>query len=81
MQMNDVVVDSFPKSMSENPTDNTHTLMFRNHDDFTIQMGLRGIISFSFQEADNSRIQIAGMHLTAESPDWDPHSRCLTQMI
>ena len=44
--MNDVVVNSCPESLSENPTDTTHTLHFRNHDDFTIAMVLRGTISY-----------------------------------
>jgi hypothetical protein len=45
-RMNDVAIDACPKSLSENPTESTHTLTFRNHEDFTTPMGLRGTMSY-----------------------------------
>jgi hypothetical protein len=75
--MNDVVVDACPKSLSENPTDATHTLKSTNHEDHTIAMGLRRTISYfptrkpTVQELHECR----RIELTAEHPEWNPHAR------
>jgi hypothetical protein len=76
-RMNDVVVDSCPKSLSENPNNNTHTIRFRNHDDFTIAMQLRGTISYFPTRKPTTREynDCRHMELTADNPEWDPHSR------
>ena len=76
-RMNDVVVDACPKSLSENPTDSTHTLKFRNYDDFTIAMGLKGTISyFPTRKPTNRELQeCQRIELTAEQPEWNPHAR------
>ena len=76
-RMNDVVVDACPKSLSENPTDSTHTIKFRNNDDFTIPMGLRGTISYFPSRKPTARElhDCRRIELTAEQPEWNPHAR------
>jgi hypothetical protein len=45
-RMHDVVIDTCPKCLLENPTDNSYTLKFRNHNDYMMSMDLRGTISY-----------------------------------
>ena len=76
-RMNDVVVNSCPKSLLENPNDNTHTLHFSNHDNFVIPMALRGTISHFLTQSPTPREynECRHLELTAETPDSNPHSR------
>jgi hypothetical protein len=74
--MNDVVIDSCPKYLSENLTDDTHTLKFRNHDNFTIPMDLRGSVSCLPTRLPTKREYNECRHIemTADHPEWDPHA-------
>ena len=75
--MNDILVNSCPKSLSESPTDNTHTyLRFTSNDNFTIPMGLRGAISYFPTRKSTPREYNKCRHLelTAETPEWNPHA-------
>ena len=76
--MNDIVVNSCPKLVSEIPTANSHTFSFTNHDNFTpIAMGLRGTINYFPTRKPTSREYKECRHLglTAETPEWNPHAR------
>jgi hypothetical protein len=76
-RMDDVVIDSCPKSMSENPTDDTHTLKFRNYNNYTIPLDLKGNISCFPSRKPNKQEYHECQHIemTAESPEWNPHAR------
>jgi hypothetical protein len=70
-------------SLSENPTDDSHTLQFRNHNDYTTSMDLRGTISYFPPRKPTAREYEDCRHIemTAETPEWDPHMRdCSMQM-
>ena len=80
--MNDVVVDSCPKSLSANPTDNKRTLRFTNHHNFTIPMGfLRGTISYFPTKKSTSREcnECRHLELTAETLEWNLHARLFNE--
>ena len=81
VRMNDVNVNDRPKSLTTNPTDEDHALVFKR-DGVTIPLLINGVISYfptrktTWEEYNN----LPHLHLTAESPEWDPHSDQLQQM-
>ena len=81
VRMNDVDVNDRPKSLTTNPSDEDHALVFKR-DGVTIPLLINGVISYfptrktTWDEYNN----LPHLHLTAESPEWDPHSDQLQQM-
>ena len=76
-RINDVVVNSScPKSLSENPNDNTHTLRFTQQRQFRNSNGIKGNIPYFPTRRPTPREynECRHLELTAETPDWNPHS-------
>jgi hypothetical protein len=76
--MHDVVINSCPKSLSEYPTDETHTLKFRKYNDYTIPMDLKGILISCFPSRKPTKREYQEcrhIEMTADSPEWNPHAR------
>ena len=78
MRMNDILIDECPKFLSQNPTDDSHSIYFPR-DDFRIPLELSGVTQYfpsrtpSKNEYDNCPLHLQH-ELTYPLPDWDPHS-------
>ena len=80
LRLNDVRVDECPKFLAQEPTDKTHAIVINdgNEDEFTIPLSLHGIMSYlptrkpTLEEYNNHTGAV--YELTADEPEWSPHS-------
>ena len=75
---NDVILNEQPKSMTDNPTEETHSLLAvtEEHDQFRIPFRLRGVTSTMYVSKPTAKEyeELPHVILTNRDTEWDPHN-------
>ena len=80
LRLNDVRVDECPKFLARNATDKTHAIVIDEgkNEEYLIPLSLRGVTSYfptrKPTQQEFERHTGAVYELTAEEPEWDPHT-------